>query len=172
MRACIKCEELKELSMFPRYKNRRKEWAYTNVCKACTKIHYKDKHYNEHRDACLERSRKQKEENRDGYLDYLRNYYQENKEKLRENNKLYQKNNRDKANERSRAYRITEEGNMKEKARSRVQTALRNGTLIRPSICECCNQELFVEAHHEDYSKPLEVNWLCKDCHWGRHSYV
>jgi hypothetical protein len=40
--------------------------------------------------------------------------------------------------------------------------ALRNGTLKRkPCICG----ELKVEAHHKDYSKPLEVMWLCKKHH-------
>jgi hypothetical protein len=170
MKTCIKCNQSKELELFPRYKNRKKEWSYTNVCKACAKLHYKDKHYKEHRDEYLDRSRKQKEENHEEYLEYLRNYYHENKEELRKKQNTYREQNQEKANERSRVYRQTQEGSMKEKARDKIQKALRKGTLVRPSYCEDCKQELFVEAHHEDYSKPLDVQWLCKECHWKRHS--
>jgi hypothetical protein len=170
MKTCIKCNEVKELDLFPRYRNREKEWAYTNVCKACTKIHYKDKHYKEHKAEYLERSKKQKEADHEGYKAYLRNYYNENKEELRTKSNEYNKKNRDKANERSRNYRNTLAGNIKEKARKKVQSAIRKGELVRPSICEDCRAEIFVEAHHDDYSKPLDVKWLCKECHWKRHS--
>ena len=48
-----------------------------------------------------------------------------------------------------------------EKARawSMVGRAVRNGTLIRQP-CEVCG-EAKVQAHHEDYSKPIDVRWLC-----------
>jgi len=26
------------------------------------------------------------------------------------------------------------------------------------------------EAHHGDYTKPLEVQWLCKEHHWAHHN--
>lgn len=41
-----------------------------------------------------------------------------------------------------------------------VQKAVRSGELIRPRHCEFCNAKA-MEAHHDDYSKPLEVHWLC-----------
>jgi len=47
-----------------------------------------------------------------------------------------------------------------------VQTATRNGSLIRES-CVCGNTK--VHAHHKDYSKPLEVEWLCQPCHSNKH---
>jgi translation elongation factor EF-G len=169
MKTCIKCDESKDLDLFPRYKNRRKEWSYTNVCKVCTKLYYKDKHYEANKDDYLERSRKQKEENREGYLEYMRNYYAENKEELREKSKEYRSSNREKSNERYKKYSATEEGTIKNKARKKIKTALRNGSMVRPNVCESCGKELFVEAHHEDYSKPLDVNWLCKSCHWEHH---
>ena len=28
-----------------------------------------------------------------------------------------------------------------------------------------------VQAHHDDYSKPLEVRWLCQPCHHNWHRY-
>ena len=70
-------------------------------------------------------------------------------------------------NKRSRKYR--ERNPLKAKARSLVRTALRNGSLIRPDKCLNCSKECIPEAHHYDYSKPLEVEWLCKQCHENTH---
>jgi hypothetical protein len=54
-----------------------------------------------------------------------------------------------------------------EKAKARVAVAecLRRGWLIRPEVCQSCGDPGEIEAHHDDYSKPLEVRWLCKSCH-------
>lgn len=48
-----------------------------------------------------------------------------------------------------------------------VKTAIRNGVLIRMN-CEICNAEKS-EAHHDDYSKQLEVRWLCRKHHLEAH---
>ena len=48
-------------------------------------------------------------------------------------------------------------------ARSRVGHAIRSGRLVR-TPCEICKNP-DVEAHHTDYSKPLDVQWLCFKCH-------
>ncbi len=37
-------------------------------------------------------------------------------------------------------------------------------------LCEDCNTKLAVHRHHEDYNKPLEVNFLCINCHKKRHN--
>lgn len=54
----------------------------------------------------------------------------------------------------------------KTRARNAVANALRDGRLIRPKHCECCGLALRLQGHHDDYSRPLEVRWLCKPCHW------
>jgi len=47
-----------------------------------------------------------------------------------------------------------------------VYYAIKSGILTRPNICESCGREnCVIEAHHTDYSKPLEVKWLCRQCH-------
>ena len=52
------------------------------------------------------------------------------------------------------------------RARDKVKYALRTGVLKKPSQCEkCLAGNLRLHAHHEDYSKPLEVIWLCPECH-------
>ena len=53
-------------------------------------------------------------------------------------------------------------------ARDEVRKARRNGTLI-PGPCKICGSEEDIQAHHEDYSKPLEVEWLCGSCHRDLH---
>lgn len=59
----------------------------------------------------------------------------------------------------------------KVRAHSRVAYALRTGKLIRPLECEGCGPRYTgkLEAHHDDYSKPLDVKWLCDTCHKARH---
>lgn len=57
-----------------------------------------------------------------------------------------------------------------EKARTRMITrnAIRRGDLVRQP-CEVCGSER-VDAHHDDYSKPLEVRWLCRKHHSEHHA--
>lgn len=51
-----------------------------------------------------------------------------------------------------------------------VLTAMRNGSLVRPSVCEQCGQARRLHAHHPDYNEPLRVVWLCPSCHGLLHS--
>jgi len=53
--------------------------------------------------------------------------------------------------------------------RERTREAIRNGVLVRPSACEGCKSGGKIEAHHEDYGKPLDVRWLCAKCHPEAH---
>lgn len=52
-------------------------------------------------------------------------------------------------------------------ARKTVENHIRAGKLIRQP-CERCGA-LNAQAHHEDYSKPLDVMWLCPRDHKARH---
>lgn len=54
------------------------------------------------------------------------------------------------------------------KTRSITQHALSSGRLV-PQPCEKCGATDDIQAHHEDYYKPLEVNWLCFKCHRLHH---
>jgi hypothetical protein len=52
------------------------------------------------------------------------------------------------------------------KAHDKLNNALAKGRLVRMA-CEVCGNEKS-QAHHDDYSKPLEVRWLCA-LHHARH---
>ncbi len=59
----------------------------------------------------------------------------------------------------------------KDEAKNKVANALASGSIHKPTSCEICNKETAnLQAHHQDYSKPLDVNWVCKDCHAFVHS--
>jgi len=49
--------------------------------------------------------------------------------------------------------------------------ALRKGTLVRPDKCSVDDENCRgrIEGHHEDYDKPLDVEWLCNFHHRERH---
>jgi len=51
----------------------------------------------------------------------------------------------------------------RDKARDMVRVAIKNG-LIKRTPCVICG-DIKSEAHHEDYSKPLEVVFLCRKHH-------
>lgn len=56
----------------------------------------------------------------------------------------------------------------RKKCRNETNWAIRRGQLLRKE-CEMCGEPK-AEAHHDDYSKPLDVRWLCFAHHreWHR----
>ena len=50
-----------------------------------------------------------------------------------------------------------------------VQKAARSGELARPDKCQRCGVACAPHAHHPDYSRPLDVVWVCRKCHWKEH---
>lgn len=64
-------------------------------------------------------------------------------------------------------------------AQNILETALSQGVVERKDSCEECGASgkmkdgrSVVQAHHDDYNKPLEVRWLCQKCHhtWHKHN--
>lgn len=56
----------------------------------------------------------------------------------------------------------------KRNARRAVEAAIAAGRLKNPHVCFGCGceeGEHRIEAHHHDYTKPLDVVWLCTPCH-------
>lgn len=65
----------------------------------------------------------------------------------------------------------------KELAKRIVRQAIVQRRLVRPAHCSQCGSEPSpkrngvsrIQAHHADYSKPLDVMWLCEPCHHKEH---
>lgn len=63
-----------------------------------------------------------------------------------------------------------------DQAQNMVETAVQQGVMQRKSACEECGASgIFkdgrskIQAHHDDYNKPLDVRWLCQKCHHKWH---
>lgn len=67
---------------------------------------------------------------------------------------------------RARAYRKNRPE--AQRAWKAVGAAIRAGELRAPARC-ACGRDARVHAHHDDYSRPLDVLWLCAVCHKARH---
>lgn len=55
---------------------------------------------------------------------------------------------------------------LKANCRAYANTYVRRGQ-IKKQPCEICGE--LAQMHHEDYSKPLEIKWLCRKHHLELH---
>lgn len=74
---------------------------------------------------------------------------------------------RERKKEYDSAYRNDPLNKVKIAARKIVGIAVSAGILIRMPCTECGDLE--TQAHHNDYFKPLDVEWLCRKCHMGKY---
>lgn len=153
---CFKCGVEKPLDDF--YKHPMMSDGYLNKCKECTKLDVK-KNYSEnieyykkydklranlpHR---VESRKKYQRENPDVFIRLKKRYERNHPEKVRQSKKKYLLNNP-----------------LKRAAHIAVGNAIRDGRIIKQPCRDCGKTK--VEAHHEDYTNPLDVIWLCKKHH-------
>ena len=76
----------------------------------------------------------------------------------------YMRNNRKKHSE------LSDEQRLKANCRSYLNTYIKRG-VINKQPCIICNN-MNTEAHHEDYTKPLNVIWMCRECHLLHHKNI
>lgn len=144
MKKCFKCNEIKPLSYF--YKHPMMADGHLGKCKQCT---------------CADTEARRLVKSKD--LNWVESELARHREKSRKCRELG-------LAAKSKPESVTKWAlKNKEKRRCHhiVNNAVRDGKLSRQS-CEVCGSEKS-EAHHEDYSRPLYVKWLCKKHHMERH---
>lgn len=58
----------------------------------------------------------------------------------------------------------------KVKAQKKLSYSVSKGETPKPSACEVCARSgTRIYGHHQDYGRPLDVNWLCGSCHRRVH---
>jgi hypothetical protein len=61
-----------------------------------------------------------------------------------------------------------------EQARAKwlVQKKVQRGEMAKPACCERCGEPFppeKLQAHHHDYTRPLDVSWYCGPCRKAVH---
>ena len=92
---------------------------------------------------------------------YKEKYWKNRDEILKKAREKYKKNP-NKFNKRDLKYKV----------RCDLNNAIKKGIVVRPEKCEKCSKICKPHGHHFDYSKPLEVLWLCSSCHGKEHRKI
>ena len=149
MKTCRECNVEKPLSEF--YVHARMKDGHLNKCKQCVKA----------------RVDKYVKANPDKKKQWSRNYA--TSEAGLERAKSYLLTERGKAVSKNRAKNYRKNHPIRDRATYLVSYEIKCGRLIRPEVCSSCNAECKPHGHHDNYTKPLDVTWLCEPCHKKWH---
>jgi len=149
LKQCFKCGDLLPHSEF--YRHPGMNDGILGKCKKCT---------------CQD-VRENRARNRDHYIQYDRSRaMRPDRVAYR---KAYEVSERGKLVTKQMKRRWNERNPIKRKANESVNNAVRDGRLFKPDACESCGATGRIHGHHCDYSKPLDVMWLCPSCHKQWH---
>ncbi len=150
-KSCFKCGERKPLEDF--YKHPQMSDGRVNKCKECNKRDVRENRNLRH----------------EYYVLYDRNRYTTPKRQAlwRAQNEERKTNIEYKEVRKRKNKRYKDKYPEKTRARYLTGKAIHDGVLVRGN-CEVCGNDK-TQAHHDDYSKPLDVRWLCSEHHGAQH---
>lgn len=135
------------------FKRRSDANCYRGSCKSCISVNKKNKH--------LDNPLKKKSSQRRSYL--------KNRDSRIAKVKEYNKTEKGKSVSGKSTKAWYQRNKIKAKAHRMFHKALKDGIVNRQVTCSMCPSTGKIEAHHDDYSKPLDVIFLCRPCHRSRH---
>lgn len=153
MKSCIRCGVLKPLTDY--YVHKMMADGRLGRCKECHKSEM----------------RRNRAENVEYYRAYDAYRFQ-NDPKVKERHKKYQESPAGAESNRRAKDKFIRDNPEKRAAHLMVQNAVRSGILKKPTECHVCREfkpSRQIHAHHHDYSKPLDVEWMCAKCHADHH---
>lgn len=120
-------------------------------CKQCKMVKPDDCFYESNQTRCKECVKEAVRANRQEKIEYYRAY---DRERGCRQDATYLREYRARNATKARAHR-------------KVSYEMRAGRLTRQTCQQCGSSP--THAHHDDYTKPLEVRWLCAACHRQWH---
>lgn len=144
----------------------------TKICKRCDSELPIDSGFYANDSSCKECRKRMVRENRAKKLDYYRQYDRKraNLPHRAQARQEYAKTERGTAAHNSAKRAWSERNTIKRAVAIMVNNAVRDGVLVKPDSCTSCGKSgCRIEGHHDDHSKPMEVTWLCSQCHRDWH---
>ena len=148
VKTCFKCGKAKPIEDF--YKHSAMKEGHLNKCKDCTKNDIKE---NRHKKIIYYKIYENKRSNSSKRVNARKQYA--TTEAYKESHKKSLKKYR-------------ERFKYKTIARAILRREVLAGRITKKP-CEICGETKNIQAHHEDYSKPLDVIWLCPKHHAWIH---
>jgi hypothetical protein len=145
----------------------------TRFCNICGTSSMEANFYRHVTSRCAECHKRKVRENRVEKIDYYRSYdakrYKEQPHR-KQMNEQYAKTPRGIEVAKRCRKKWMALNQVKRKAHILVGNAVRDGKLEKPKACQVCGKEhRRIHGHHSDYSKPLDVIWVCPPCHQEFH---
>lgn len=183
-KTCTKCGETKSIDQFsPSFRLRptaqcrqcctivAQEWRGKNPGRAAAAT---QRWRDSHPEKVIEVARATYALHRDKRIEGCRRYHAANRDRMAEYDLRYYANHKEQALAKAKRWsaRNPERAKISKQATDKVLKAIKKGILTRPSTCEACGiTGVRIEAAHSDYSRPLDVRWLCRPCHvrWDQH---
>jgi ribosomal protein S27AE len=180
LKKCTRCKTTLSVDNF--YKNKSKPDGFCTECKQCNKEisstyrknnvlarkKYLKEWYLKNKTHQILSTAEYRNNHKEYYQKYNKNYRTEHFEVLKKQHQEWRKNNSDRYNFLNEKSRLkTPE---KSKARHTLNYAV-NKKHIKKTACSVCGN-VNSQAHHSDYSKPLDIVWLCAKCHGLKHRTV
>ena len=159
---CRKCNIKKQEHYF--YKHSQMKDGHLNICVECIKSNVRARYFLNHEES----KKKERERNKRRlcnplYKKYKKEYDLKNREQIKKTQKIWRKKNRMIVLEYHQRY--IKNNRNKRIAHNKLNGAIRSGS-IKAKKCFCGEK---AHAHHPDYSKPLDVIWLCPKHHKEKH---
>lgn len=172
-KTCTRCVNEKPDSAFPNCKRSRDGLSYW--CRPCWSDHRlenidriketKKVYYEANKEEIRAASKAWRKANPERFRATVKAWELANKSRLMARAKIWRDANKDRLA--SSLKKRRKEHPIKRKAIGLVAAAIRDGRLFR-QCCGVCG-EMKTDAHHPDYSKPLDVQWLCSHHHHQWH---
>lgn len=158
---CNKCLDNKSIAYF--YKQKCGLYGRTGECKDCRRLRSR-KWNSENKEKKSETGKKWHQLNKRNRKEYNEKWRKQNPEYFRE----YYKQNRQIRLDSNKRFRLRHPERYE--AYKKYRYAIKSGKLKKSTQCQMCGEkEIKIHGHHVDYMKPLEVIWVCLECHKQIH---